>query len=329
MKISYIYVLRHPITNEIRYVGQTTRRTYRIKEHIRDAKQMIDGEYVNNRHVCKWIRKILRECNNIPPVFEIIDNGIDGEEADGLEIKYVNEYLNNGIKLTNLIGGGKKGYTVTNAIILGRMSESGIKTADRNKRKVGKYSLSGDLLFEFSSISEAGKSIIPYNKGIGFNISACCNNRSKTAYGFVWKFIDYKNITPKEIKIIKTQKKAILQYNLNGNFLKEYGSMTDASEQTGILNSDLSYCCSGKSKSAGGYQWILKNGVIEPIIHGYKITRSFEKPIQQYDLDNNFIAEYKTITEASSSIGISKSAFSAYFSKNRNTCGGFVWKLKL
>lgn len=326
MKISYIYVLKHPFSGEIRYIGQTTRKTYRIKEHISDAKQMIDNEYVNNRHVCKWIRKVLRECNT-EPIFEIIDFGVDGEEADNLEIKYVNEFLENGIKLTNLIGGGKKGYTVTNNELLERMSKSGLKMADRTRRQVEQYTLDGIYIKTFDSLSEAGKSMLNINNA-NLNVSACCNGRNKTAYGFIWKFAVDKTDVSKIKKPIKTQKKPVLQYDFEGNFLKEYSSMTEASEHTGILNSDLSYCCSGKLKSAGGYQWTFKTDMIEDKISKYEIIRSFEKPLSQYNLKGDFIKEYKTITEASKHMGISKSAFSQYFKKNRKLCAGFVWKIK-
>jgi group I intron endonuclease len=59
--------------------------------------------------------------------------------------------------------------------------------------------------------------------------------------------------------ISKANKKSILQYDINLNFIKEYPSSTDAMIETGIKNDNISQCLRGKSKSAGGYVWKYKN----------------------------------------------------------------------
>lgn len=50
--------------------------------------------------------------------------------------------------------------------------------------------------------------------------------------------------------------KEVEQYDLNGNFIKLWGSITDAEESLNITS--ISKCCSGKRKSAGGYMWKFK-----------------------------------------------------------------------
>lgn len=64
--------------------------------------------------------------------------------------------------------------------------------------------------------------------------------------------------------------KPVLQYTLDGEFVKEYKSITEASQQTGIKCYNISRCCNvsfskspinGKyyqCKSAGGYKWVHK-----------------------------------------------------------------------
>lgn len=54
-------------------------------------------------------------------------------------------------------------------------------------KKVGQYTLDGQLIATFESISEAVKSIGKNNLG---NIGKVCNKKQETAYGFIWKWID-------------------------------------------------------------------------------------------------------------------------------------------
>ena len=49
------------------------------------------------------------------------------------------------------------------------------------------------------------------------------------------------------------QPKIIIQSDLEGNFIAEYPSQSEAERQTGITQSLISLCCRGKVKTAGGY----------------------------------------------------------------------------
>ena len=49
--------------------------------------------------------------------------------------------------------------------------------------------------------------------------------------------------------------KAVKQYNIEGELVKMYLSVKDASRQTNIDNGDISRACNGKRKNAGGYFW--------------------------------------------------------------------------
>lgn len=53
-----------------------------------------------------------------------------------------------------------------------------------NKKKVNQYDLEGNFIKQYESIAEAGKSI---NKRYSL-ISTCCSGKTKTAYGYKWKF---------------------------------------------------------------------------------------------------------------------------------------------
>lgn len=54
------------------------------------------------------------------------------------------------------------------------------------RKKVLQYDLQGNLINSYNSTREASR-ITNYNNG---NINNCCNNKQKTAYGFIWKYAD-------------------------------------------------------------------------------------------------------------------------------------------
>ena len=50
----------------------------------------------------------------------------------------------------------------------------------------------------------------------------------------------------------------VIQLDLNGNVLNEFESMVQAGQETGVSRSNISSCCNGKLKSAGGFKWRKK-----------------------------------------------------------------------
>ena len=53
----------------------------------------------------------------------------------------------------------------------------------------------------------------------------------------------------------KLNGKPVLQFTLEGEFIKTYPSTMEVERQTGINNSSISACCNGKQKTAGGFIW--------------------------------------------------------------------------
>lgn len=51
----------------------------------------------------------------------------------------------------------------------------------------------------------------------------------------------------------------VQQYNLDGELISEYKSMTEAHKRTGISLSNICFSCNNEGKTAGGYRWIKKN----------------------------------------------------------------------
>ena len=52
--------------------------------------------------------------------------------------------------------------------------------------------------------------------------------------------------------------KKVLQYTLDGEFIREWDSMIEIQRQLGYRISNISYCCQGKYKQSHGYIWRYK-----------------------------------------------------------------------
>jgi len=115
------------------------------------------------------------------------------------------------------------------------------------RKSVCQYNKEGKLIKEFKSVSEAATTT---NTSSG-NISRCCNKEIKSIGGYIWRFkgdkFSYKN-TRKDAK-------PVIQYTLNGAFVKEFKSISEASDKTNICHTGIYCCCKGKYTNSGGYKW--------------------------------------------------------------------------
>lgn len=141
-----------------------------------------------------------------------------------------------------------------------------------------------------------------------------------------------KTCTKKHREVAKYQckknfSKKILQYNLNGEFLKEWDSITEASNFYNIPISGISQCCQGITKSAHKYIWRYKTPNFPLKISNY--TKQYRYvPVLQYNLQYVFIKEYKSLTDASQKTNINISYISDCIRGKRKTAGGYMWKIK-
>lgn len=128
--------------------------------------------------------------------------------------------------------------------------------------------------------------------------------------------------------IIRSTKKInkILQYDTDGNFIKEWNGYSEITKVYGLKKSNLSKCCNNKksSNTIGGYYWMFKqNDKIEIKLNKIK---KLKIDILQYDLSGNFIREWSSIKEAADFVGV-KNLTSALNGKKDNI-GGFMWRYK-
>ena len=53
----------------------------------------------------------------------------------------------------------------------------------------------------------------------------------------------------------KDLSKSVLQYDKQGNLIKEWCSLMEVERQLGFANGNISKCCNGRRKTANGYVW--------------------------------------------------------------------------
>jgi hypothetical protein len=120
--------------------------------------------------------------------------------------------------------------------------------------------------------------------------------------------------------------KKINQYDLNGKFIKTWGSQLEIERQLGICHTNISNCCLKKeNKSIKGFQWRFFNNDFDIDINPLKIKTTAKK-IVQYDLQMNFIKEWNSITEASKELNICHTTISKNALGKYSHAGGYIWK---
>nr|QBK85909.1 MAG: HNH endonuclease [Marseillevirus LCMAC101] len=116
-------------------------------------------------------------------------------------------------------------------------------------RPIVQYNTSGKTIAEYPSIAKAVKKIGTSHSAIR---NACAKvNGYDMAAGFVWR---YKDEPFESIKSLTSQKK-LIQRDLNGNLVKEWGSMREAAESLEIKWTILSNVCRGKKRVYKDFHW--------------------------------------------------------------------------
>lgn len=145
--------------------------------------------------------------------------------------------------------------------------------------------------------------------------------------------------------------KPIIQYDLDGNFIKKWPNASIPSFELKISNGDICCVCRLKQKTAGGFQWRYYENFFEikiPKVLKYqkpidnvkpsplkgkkrKIEhiRGRYKPISQYDKQNNLVKHWEFIREACSQFGENiekiESNIGACCRGKQKTAYGFKW----
>ena len=155
-------------------------------------------------------------------------------------------------------------------------------------------------------------------------------NRNDGGGGSTSRSEEFKNRLSQQRKGKKpiNVEKSILQFDLEGNFIKKWESYTQAYDV--LKNQGISKAARGEHLQASNYIWCYEKDYTSKLILDkvYKIKDS-TIPVLQFDINMNFINEYSSIQNASKHLNKKPAAICECCKEKRKTAYGFIWKYKI
>jgi len=229
MQTVFIYTLEHPITEEVRYVGKTNNLKIRLGNHLCGRQKT---------HKVNWIKSL--KSQGLIPVMKILDE-VYKEDWIFWEVYWINQFKIWGFNLVNATNGGD--------------GTAGL--ASKCKKPVKCFDLYGNLIKSFESATVASKELNCSTT----HISDCCNGNIKSHRNKVWRYID-DDFSKFEVEN-NSRRKSILQYDLNGNLIAEYFSITQAAIELNCLAPSISRALRGGRKKFKNSIWKYKTIINE------------------------------------------------------------------
>lgn len=268
--MGYIYKITNDVNNKV-YIGQTRRsiaerwsvHKYRFQNKkncpLYRAMEKLGVEHFNIELIeeCPNDKLIEHEKYWIKQYNSYLDGYNGNIGGDGLH-KYDEDEIyklwDEGLTVTEI----KKKYGISKQILrkilqkyepyLTEKEERYLLSRSRIKSKsraVRQYSLEGELICEYPSIAEASRQTGAHKMAI---IHSCQEN-FRTAKGYRWKYVNENDDIP-----FKKRKLPVNQFDLEGNLINSFESLTDVSRKMDINESSLSQAIK-KGVKYKGYIW--------------------------------------------------------------------------
>lgn len=241
-----IYCWTNKASNNKKYIGKAVNLKQRKRKFCNWNNIIYAGDYINRARLKYnsneyWDYEILEFCKK--------------EELNEKETYYITYYKSNkrefGYNLTNggegmngyimseetkrKIGDSKRGIPRSEETIR-KMSEGmkGKHHSEETKRKMSeRMKGKNHPMFGKHHSEEAKRKICEAGKG------RITSDETKKKLGII-------------------NRKKVIQYDINYNFIKEWDSIVEASNTLNISKTHIGECCKGKRKTTGGYKWEYK-----------------------------------------------------------------------
>jgi group I intron endonuclease len=212
MEKGVIYKVVNKETEEV-YVGATTKSLEdRKKDHLKKSKKG-KGYAFQNAIAIYGIENFK---------WEQIDTALTTDELAQKEKEYILKYNSK-----------EQGYN----------SDSG----GGIQKTVYQYAVKdGQLINSYDCLENAGSAVGADKR----SISSAALGVNKTCNGFVWS---YSSTFPTDFK--DNRRKVVQQFSLEGEFINEFNSVSEASKHTGCNKTGIGKVSRGERKSCGGYLW--------------------------------------------------------------------------
>ena len=209
------------------------------------------------------------------------------------------------------------------------------KTGYVNTRKICQYDLNRNLIKIWNSYSDIEKAGYTRNQ-----VNTICNHRKnkKTHKGYIWAYDDYDfsdgyfdSIQNHINNASENRKKKILQYNIDGKFIKQFDSMSEAAYETKCNISQISKAIKCHTIAANYFWCYINDNWIDSNLDNLhqiyvKSIKYTQKKIIQFDLNHNPIKIYNSVTEAAKYLNIKSVGNISRAAKNNSICKNYYWK---
>lgn len=119
----------------------------------------------------------------------------------------------------------------------------------------------------------------------------------------------------------------IYQFDLNGNFIKAYKSVSQAEDETGISRSVICRVCNKKLNYTHGFTWtyqdkcsdfeLFKDEFLNSIKEKERnCAKHLRKPVNLFDLSENLLGVFESASQLAREIGVHKDTISYACRKN-------------
>lgn len=293
----HIYKITNKI-NQKSYIGLTTQElNNRWKQHCDAAFNEKHPDYKTP------FKKAIRKYGENNFTIEIID------EADNLKkLKELEEYWISYYR-TYIGWNDCKGYNAT----------KGGDSPTHPIRKVCKVNiLTGEVEETFDTIKEAEQI---YLRGI-FEI---VHNQSigQKPKGYTWIFEDELSLWNKDSLLQKYN--AICQLSPKGELIKIWLNQEEAAKNVGTSQGNIWCCLNNQRQSAASFQWCYYKDLSIKINKPIK-EKSKVKSVGQYDLCDNLIQIWPSMSAAAQGTNTAISKISLVCNGKRKTSNGYKWK---
>ena len=236
-----------------------------LTEHPFDELDLCSNLLSDAEHV---VNTVMPKSDAIDKLIEI---SIDFDNMLSLNDSHFTDYQSDSLTLTNsqrqLISDKQQTVISNHSLSSDNLLVGGaifsnevarIKSGETVKEKetiaVKQYDLNGNLIAEYDDIDDAVEATETPRK----KIKAVCNYKLPKYKDSIFRYADDDSVvtpyvTTKEPP--KRDRKKVRKYDLDGNLIEVFESMTDAANSVGHNTTHISLCCHHKHRSAYGFIW--------------------------------------------------------------------------
>lgn len=197
--------------------------------------------------------------------------------------------------------------------------------SDDKKIPIKQYAMDGKFIEEYESAEYASRMF-------GFDapsIRQCCKYNRRSSHGFIWQYSNVE-LTKEYVQWcnsgLSDRFVSVTQYELSGKFIKEFDSMTLASESTGISVQGISNCCNNINKTSGNYIWRYSSEELTKEHIEWCNAPRESMGVLQYSKDGVLVAEWENADNAEFMLGIDAHCIRACCRNRYKTIGNYIWR---